>query len=183
MDSTDLAQAQRRARVAYELARLRLALLGVAPVAAVVVVAACVAHRPVSTLWFGVATIAVGAVMLWYGRDPQRAVLPGIAAGLVPLALALCTNNMHSCGPDGCSSFCVPACTLGGVVAGLAVASVGNQRRAGVWFWLSASGLALLTGSMGCACIGYSGVVGLGVGFAAGVIPGLLRRTFAGKSL
>jgi hypothetical protein len=183
MDSTDLAQAQRRARVAYELARLRLALLGVAPVAVVVAVAACVAHRPVSTLWFGGATIAVGAAMLWYGRDPQRAVLPGIAAGLVPLALALCANNWHSCGPGGCSSFCVPACTLGGVVAGLAVASVGNQRRAGVWFWLSASGLALLTGSMGCACIGYSGVVGLGVGFAAGVVPGLLRKTFAGTSL
>jgi hypothetical protein len=183
MDSTDLAQVQRRARVAYELARLRLALLGVAPVTVVVAVAACVAHRPVSTLWFGVATLAVGAAMLWYGRDPQRAVLPGIAAGLVPLALALCANNMHSCGPDGCSSFCVPACMLGGVVAGLAVAGVGNQRRAGVWFWLSASGLALLTGSMGCACIGYSGVAGLAVGFAAGVVPGLLRRTFAGKSL
>jgi len=183
MDSTDLAQVQRRARVAYELGRLRLALLGVAPVVVVVAVAACVARRPMSTLWFGVATIAAGAAMLWYGRDPQRAVLPGIAAGLVPLALALCANNMHSCGPDGCSSLCVPACTLGGVVAGLAVASVGNQRRAGVWFWLSASGLALLTGSMGCACIGYSGVVGLGVGFAAGVVPGLLRRAFAGKSL
>ena len=116
--------------------------------------------------------------MLWYGRDPQRAVLPGIAAGLVPLVLALCANNMHSCGPEVCASMCVPACTLGGVVAGLAVASVGNQRRAGVRFWLSASALALLTGSMGCACIGFAGVMGLGIGFAAGVVPGLLRRTF-----
>ncbi len=82
----------------------------------------------------------------------------------------------------GCSSLCVPACTLGGVVAGLAVARVGNQRRAGIWFWPSSSGLALLTGSMGCACIGYSGVASLGIGFAAGVVPGLLRRTFAEKS-
>lgn len=183
MDSTDLAQVQRRVRVAYELARVRLALLGVTPVAVVVAVVACVTPRPVSALWLGVATLGVGATLLWYGRDPQRAVLPGIAAGLVPLALVLCVNNMHACGPDGCTSLCVPACTLGGVVAGLAVASVGNQRRSGVWFWLSASGLALLTGSMGCACIGYSGVVGLAIGFAAGVVPGLLRRAFAGKSL
>jgi hypothetical protein len=116
--------------------------------------------------------------MLWYGRDPQRAVLPGIAAGPVPLVLALCANNMHSCGLEGCASLCVPACALGGVVAGSAVASVGNQRRAGIWFWLSASALALLTGAMGCACIGYSGVIGLGIGFAAGVVPGLLRKTF-----
>jgi hypothetical protein len=32
---------------------------------------------------------------------------------------------------------------------------------------------------MGCACVGYAGVVGLGVGFAAGIVPGLLRRAFA----
>jgi len=71
---------------------------------------------------------------------------------------------------------------VGGVVAGLAVASVGNQRRAGIWFWLSASSLTLLTGAMGCSCIGYSGVAGLGIGFAAGVVPGLLRTVFAKKT-
>jgi hypothetical protein len=183
MDSTiNLARLQRRARIAYEFGRLRLALLGVAPLVVVVAVAACVAQRPASTLAFGLATIAVGAIMLWFGRDAQRAVLPGVAAGLVPLVLALCANNMHSCGLEQCSTFCVPACALGGVVAGLAVASVGNQRRAGVWFWVSASGLALLTGAMGCACVGYSGVLGLAVGFAAGMVPGLLRRAFSGRS-
>jgi hypothetical protein len=182
MDSTDLAHLQQRARWAYELGRLRRALLGVAPVLVIVAVAALVAHRPTSTLWFGLATVSVGAAMLWYGRDPQKAVLPGIAAGLVPLVLALCTNDLNACGADGCRSLCLPACTLGGVVAGLAVASVGNQRRAGLWFWLSASSLALLTGAMGCACIGYSGVIGLGLGFGAGVVPGLLRRAFARKA-
>lgn len=182
MGSIDLTQLRRRTRIAYELGRLRLALLGIAPVIVVVLAAVFFTHRPTSTLWFGVATIAVGFVMLWYGRDPQRAVLPGIAAGLVPLVLALCANHLHACGAHGCTSLCVPACILGGVVAGLAVASVGNQRRAGIWFWLSASGLALLTGAMGCACVGYSGVVGLGIGFAAGVVPGLLRKAFGGKA-
>lgn len=178
MDSTELVHLQRRVRWAYELSRLRRALLGVAPVLVIVAVAACVAHRPVSALWFGLATVTVGAVMLWYGRDPQKAVLPGIAAGLVPLVFALCANHMHTCGPEGCSSLCLPACALGGVVAGLAVASVGNRRKAGPWFWGSASVLALLTGAMGCACIGYSGVLGLAVGFGAGMVPGLLRRAF-----
>lgn len=120
--------------------------------------------------------------MLWYGRDPQKAVLPGIAAGLVPLALALCANHMHACSAEGCSSLCVPACALGGFVAGLAVASVGNRRRVGIWFWLSASSLALLTGAMGCACIGYSGVVGLSIGFGVGVVPGLLRKALGKKA-
>lgn len=182
MDSTDLAHQQQRARMAYELGRARRALLGVAPVLVIVSLAMCFAQRPTSTLWFGITTIALGAVMLWYGRDPQRAVLPGIAAGLVPLVLALCANQVHHCGPDGCSSLCLPACAVGGVVAGLAVASVGNQRRAGLWFWLPASGLALVTGAMGCSCIGYSGVVGLAVGFTVGVVPGLLSKTFNGTS-
>lgn len=178
MDSPDLSRRRRRARVAYELGRARRALLGAAPMVLIIAVAASIAHRPVSTAWFGLAAATAAVVMLWYGRDPQRAVLPGIAAGLVPLALALGATHIHSCGPDGCASWCMPACTLGGVVAGLGVASVGNQRRAGVWFWLPASGLALLTGAMGCACVGYSGVIGLGLGYAAGVVPGLLRRAF-----
>jgi hypothetical protein len=183
MDSTDLTSLRRRARWGYELGRFRRALLGVAPALVIVAAAACITHRPVSTLWFGLATISVGVAMLWYGRDPQKAVLPGIAAGLVPLVFALCANHLHVCGPDGCSTLCLPACALGGVVAGLAVAGVGNQRRVGPWFWVSASVLALLTGAMGCACVGYSGLAGLGIGFGAGMVPGLLRRAFAKKTI
>jgi hypothetical protein len=179
LDPTELARLERSVRKTYELGRVRRALLGVAPVVVILAVAMCVAHRPGSTLAFGIATMVIGATMLWYGREPQKAVLPGIAAGLVPLVLALCANNVHVCGPEGCGTLCIPACAVGGVVAGLAVASVGNQRKAGIWFWLSASSLALLTGAMGCACIGYSGIVGLGVGFGAGVVPGLVRRALS----
>jgi hypothetical protein len=182
MASTDLAQLERNARWAYELGRTRRAVLGVLPVIAIVAIAAYFANRPVSTLAFGVATLFVGAVMLWYGRDPQKAVLPGIAAGLAPLVLALCANQVHVCGPEGCSSLCVPACVLGGAIAGLAVANVGARRKAGLLFWVSASGLALLTGSMGCACIGYSGVVGLVLGFGVGVMPGVWRRSHSEKA-
>lgn len=183
MDSADLSRVQQRARVRYEVRRALHALLGVLPMLVVIGLACSVAHRPMSALVFGVATAAVGAFMLWYGRDPQRAVLPGIAAGMVPLVFALCANRIgHVCTDSSCMMMCLPACTLGGVVAGLAVASVGNQRRAGLAFWLSASGLALLTGAMGCSCIGYAGVAGLAVGYVAGLVPTLLRRLFRAKS-
>lgn len=181
MGSTDLLRLQRSVRRAYELGRLRRAMLGVAPVLVVVAAATSFTHRPTSALAFGCAVALAGLLMLWYGREAQRAVLPGVAAGLVPLVLALCANRMHWCGPDGCTSLCLPACALGGVVAGLAVARVGKQRGSGVAFWLCASSLALLTGAMGCACIGYSGLIGLGFGFGAGVVPGLLRRGWAQK--
>ena len=181
MDSIDLAHLERRARRVYEFQRLWRALLGVMPVLVVAAVAALFTHRPISALGFGLATVALGVAMLWYGRNPQKAVLPGVAAGLVPLVLALCANHLHACGRDVCTSVCVPACTAGGLIAGLAVANVGLRRTAGVWFWLPASSLALLTGAMGCACIGYSGVWGLSLGIGIGLVLGQARRVLRAK--
>jgi hypothetical protein len=151
-------------------------LAGTLPIFALALAAILTTHRPWAAASFGGAAVASGIVFLWFGQGPQRAVLPGLMAGLVPLALALCANHVHSCGPEGCTSYCVPACTVGGIVAGLAVAAVGLKRRERIWFWLSASGLAVLVGGMGCSCVGGAGVVGLLSGYAAGVVPGLLRR-------
>ena len=182
MDSTELTRLERRTRVRYEWTRARRALAGFAPVLLVVAVATAIGRHPSATGAFGIGAFIAGAVMLWYGRDLKRAVLPGVLAGFVPLVLTLCTSHMHGCMGDDCMMMCVPACSIGGLVAGLAVASVGNHRQAGAAFWLSASAIALLTGAMGCACVGYSGVIGLGVGFAAGVVPGLLRRAFGQRA-
>ncbi|HEX2882150.1 MAG TPA: hypothetical protein VHO25_21670, partial [Polyangiaceae bacterium] len=111
-----------------------------------------------------------GVLLLWYGQGLQRAVLPGVFAGLIPLASALCANHFgHVCTGGGCVSLCLPACILGGVSAG---ALLGYWARGRSWgFVLAASSLALLTGAMGCGCIGYAGVLGLLAGYAVGVIP------------
>lgn len=178
MASTELSQLQRSVRFAYEVGRLRRALLGVAPLVVLAALATAVTHRPMSAIGFGAAAIAVGTFLLWFGRDAQRAVLPGFVAGIAPLSLSLCANRVHVCSGGACTSLCIPACIVGGIAAGLAVATIGNRRDAGIWYWLCASALALLTGAMGCACIGYSGVIGLAIGFGAGVAPGLLRRAF-----
>ena len=182
MDWTELTEAERRTRAHYEWARAKRALIGFSPVLLVVAVAAATARHPSVTAAFGMGVFVAGAVMLWYGRDPKRAVLPGVLAGFVPLALALCTSHVHGCSGEACMMMCVPTCSAGGFVAGLAVAGVANRRRAGAVFWVSAAALALLTGAMGCVCMGYPGVAGLAVGFAAGVVPGLLRRTFGQRA-
>lgn len=171
----DLARLEQRARRRYELGRLRRAALGALPLLPLVLAALLLTQRPASTLCFGAAALALALTMLWYGRAAQRAVLPGMAAGVVPLTLSLCANQIHHCGMDGCSSFCAPACTLGGTVAGLAVMAVARRRGLGFGFLLGASGVALLTGAMGCMCVGYSGVLGLGVGFLLGLFPGFFR--------
>lgn len=176
MESTELHRIERRLRRRYEWGRLRQALLGFAPMLAIVVVAVLVAREPSMTLALGLSAFSVGVVLLWYGRDLRRAVLPGVAAGLVPLTLALCANHWHHCDDHACMSFCVPACAAGGLLAGLGVAAMGRQGRTGAAYWLPASGLALLTGAMGCSCVGYAGVVGLAVGYGAGIATGLFRK-------
>lgn len=182
MDSAEFPRVERRARVRYEWARTKMALLGVAPVLLIAAAATALTRHPTAALTLGLGSFVLGAVMLWYGRDPKRAVLPGVTAGLVPLVLVLCISHLHGCVGDGCLMLCVPACAVGGSAAGLIIGRIGNQRHAGMTFWLSASGLALLTAAMGCSCVGYAGVVGLGLGYAMGLAPGALRRIFVRRT-
>jgi hypothetical protein len=181
LSSLDLARLERRARRRYELGRLRRAVLGALPLLVLGGVALCLTQRPTSTLCFGLGALAAAVGMLWYGQTAQQAVLPGLSAGLLPLVLSLCANQIHHCGANGCSSLCAPACTLGGTLAGLLVMSVARRRGLGLGFVLGASGVALLTGAMGCTCIGSAGLVGLGVGYGLGLLPSFfLRRRGSG---
>ncbi len=177
MDSIDLSQLERRARRKYERARAVRAALGFAPSLLVVVVAALANKHPLSAIAFGGAMFLVGTGLLWYGRDVRRAVLPGLAMGLFPLALALCANHLgHACMGDRCMTLCVPACALGGLGAGVGISVWGLRWKQGWPFWVGATALTLLTGAMGCSCVGYGGVAGLAVGYAVGLFGGLPRR-------
>ena len=95
MDSSERGKQKRLVRLYYELGRAKWALFGVGPVLVLASAAAVFAHHPTATGGFGAASFAVGAVMLWYGRDPERAVLPGLIAGLFPLVLAACSSGMN----------------------------------------------------------------------------------------
>ena len=177
MDSIDLVRIERRARLRYEWARVRRAVLGFGPSLLVVVVAALASKHPNAAVAFGCAMFAVGVALLWYGHDVRRAVLPGLAMGLIPLTLGLCANHLgHACRGDHCMTLCVPACTVGGLAAGLGVSLVGVRWKQGWAFWAGATALTLLTGAMGCSCAGYSGVLGLAIGYGVGLLPALIRR-------
>jgi hypothetical protein len=177
MDSIDLTRIERRARLKYEWARARRALLGFGPSLIVVVIAALASKHPNAAVAFGGVMFVVGVTLLWYGRDVRRAVLPGLAMGLIPLVLGLCANHMgHACRGDHCMTLCVPACTAGGLAAGIGVSLIGLRWKQGLAFWTGATALTLLTGAMGCSCAGYTGVAGLAIGYAVGLLPGLLRR-------
>ena len=183
MELIDLTKLEQRARRKYEWMRVRQAVIGFAPSLVVVVIAALANKHPTSALGFGAAMFVVGVSLLWYGRDVRRAVLPGLVMGLLPLALALCANSMgHACMGDQCMTLCVPACAIGGLGAGVGVSLIGLRWKQGRAFWVGATALTLLTGAMGCSCIGYGGVAGLAVGYGLGLLPVLLRRRPANAS-
>ncbi len=182
MDSIDLGQLQRRARLRYERARWFQSALAFAPALVVVGVATVVSKRPSSSLVLGALVFATSVTLLWRGQALGRGVLPGFLSGLIPLSLSLWANLSHGCTGDHCSSLCLPACAAGGVAAGLAVSTVAMHLRKEWRFWLSASAISMLTGAMGCACVGYTGVLGLAAGFTVGFAPQALKKIFATAS-
>lgn len=181
MDSTSshLDATLRQARRRYELARVWRALLGFLPAVSLIVLAAALSDRPSWSLGFGAVLFVVGVAALWYGRNPRRAILPSLAAGLIPMVLVLVARHGgHACHGASCTSLCLIACVLGGASAGLFIGTRRAAREAGMGFWLVASAVAILTGAMGCARLGGSGVVGLMLGYSIGVVPNLLKRGF-----
>ncbi|MGV3624865.1 MAG: hypothetical protein ACO1OB_28855 [Archangium sp.] len=175
MDSIDLPALEARARSHYEKSRLRRALAGALPVFLVVGAALFFARHATSVGLFGGASFVTGVTLLWRGQSAGRAFWPGVLAGLLPLVLSLIANQTHGCAMGHCSTWCVPACAAGGVVAGLYIAALTRRWKLGASFWVGASLMAVLTGSMGCACIGASGVFALIAGHAIGVSPALLK--------
>jgi len=177
MASADLPLIERRLRRKYEWARARRAFWGFTPSLLIVAGAALFAKHPSYALIFGAGMFAFGVAALWYGRELRKAVLPGVALGLIPLTLALCANQMqHACMGGACMTVCLPACTIGGFVAGVGIAIVGHRQKQDLGYWLAASTITVLTGAMGCSCVGYAGVVGLVAGFVIGLIPAFGRR-------
>lgn len=178
MDSTELLQ---RARWSYELGRLRVALPGLAAAAALVAFVLARPHSAAAPLFGGALLFAVLAAGLWR-RVSARAVLPGVAAGLVPLlAPALAMQAGMGCGLRDCTQLCLVSCLLGGVVAGAFIAWRSSALVAGRRLFLGVAGaVGTLAGALGCLEFGAFGLLLLLGGVGVVLSP---TWVFAGKSL
>lgn len=181
MEPEALVGLKERAYRAYESGRARQAAWAASPTLAIALVAALMSDRPLTTAIIGAALYIAAALLSWRGRQLGRGVLPGVAAGLVPFAAAHAARVYgHLCTPEGCVSICVPACLAGGVAAGVLLSrALRRSERLGA-SWASACGVAALTGALGCACVGFGGVVALAAGLLAGTAPLALRPARGG---
>src|SRR5687768_5083635 len=94
--AVDIARAENRARRAYELGRARRATLLALPLVLPAALAGVLGEIPAKAAVIGVLLYVAGVALHWRGRDLAAGVLPGAAAGLVPLALGL-LMRMHGC--------------------------------------------------------------------------------------
>ena len=165
-----------RARRAYERARWRRALVLSIPLLALVIIVAAVGHRPVAAGCIGVLLYGAGASFLWRGQQLGAAVVPGAVAGIVPLLTALAVRACgHVCSGGACVAVCLPSYAASGFVAGVLIAYVARRRSTGTPFWLAASVVAALVGTLGCSCVGFAGVYGLLAGLTVPFVWELLR--------
>lgn len=166
----------RRALRAYEIRRAFRAALGVLPVVVLAALAAQLGGRPEASWAFGAASGITVFSLLWYGKGIHRSALPGLLAGMIPLACSLCANCVHPSACDACSAYCVPACTGGGLLSGFLLGRAAKRHGNGLLFLAGSSAVSLGVGAMGCACAGSNGVAGLVLGYCAGALLGRSLR-------
>ncbi len=168
-------EAGRRSRAA----ELALPLLGIG------VLAAVTGTRVPVAVFVSLAMTVLAFAFLVRGQGLGRAVVPGLLLGLVPFACARAAQHIpasmgHLCTGSACVSWCIPMCVGGGLVAGAVLGRLARRTSTPIAFALGAGALAALTGALGCACVGLSGVVGGVVGLGSGLLPTLAwpRRSF-----
>jgi len=164
-----------RARVAYELGRLRPA-ARVLLVTVPLILLARLIGRPLELaagLGGALSAVAFALTVLHdrYGRAILAGVLAGLPAFVLPLVLrGLGIVRLGAMGLDPC----VPASFVSGVLAGALVSARAREEPRRVSFWLAAMLAAALTGTLGCSVAGSAGVLGLMAGVVAGTLPVVL---------
>jgi hypothetical protein len=158
---------RRRARVAYELGRVRAA----APAALVALALGVLASRcatPASSarpLSIGLAALAFA--FLFRGRGAARAVWPALCAGALAGVPPLVARVL--CPPEICHLACVSACALGGAGAGALLAALAARDTDRAGYAVAALSVAGLAASLGCS---LAGVVGVATMLAAAIGAG-----------
>ncbi len=160
---------------AYERGRVRWALAAALPLLILPLGSWLLSGRPLLMCVIGALLFATAALLLWRGQGWARGLGLGVAAGLIPFILGHGTRfSGHVCTGALCMSICFAASLVGGVAAGIIVTSVVRRASLTTQALAGATGVAFLTGALGCGCVGVSAILGLAAGLGATVAAGRL---------
>jgi len=161
-----------RARRAYEMGRLRHA-AKLAPFVIAAGGAAIACGRPLLTTAVLLGLLLPLCVALSFAGGPAgRGVVPGLLAGAPALAAPLLISTVgHACFGDACMKLCLPACVVGGGIAGAVIARLAARSERDPRFLGAALAVMALTGALGCTISGAFGVLGMLAGVLAAGAP------------
>jgi hypothetical protein len=164
---------RRRARWAYERGRLGAAAAIAWPAPVLVAISIPLAGNPGLHLALGAVLSAVALFLGWRGGEAGAGVRTGLAAGVAPIFAPLVAAKAgFACFGAGCfSPACLVGCVIGGSVAG-AIVGLGARRSADKTAWLLGAGtVASLAGALGCAFVGFAGILSMVLAVAAWSAP------------
>ncbi|MCA9577019.1 MAG: hypothetical protein R3B40_22085 [Polyangiales bacterium] len=166
-DSDALAAAQG----AYRRGRARMAFFHALPALLYMGGALALGSDP-RAAWFALATFVVGALAVFVGGSFGRAVRPALVYGALPFVVTHAVQSFgHVCVGDACMSWCLPACSVTGLVVGLAFVRRAERDKNPFGFFAAGLPIVVATGALGCRCLGYSSVAGMAVGMLLVSLP------------
>jgi len=173
----DPSRVGRRMRHAYEIGRIRRAAVLALPWVGLLMVGLWLG--PFGLFDFGLGTLLVvtGFAYLWRGQLAEQALVPGLISGLFPLGLALLANgpNPQCHHGQGGLSLCTFACGVGGVLAAMRISKFARRQESSPMAFGLAVIPAFFLGSLGCGCIGYTGVMAMAGAMFLTSLPELMR--------
>lgn len=159
----DLEQLARRARVAAEWGRARMAARVAVPIAPLAFVAASTGADGARCIALTALLFAAAAFLRWRDRRGVEIARDGLLLGALPVAavFALHSGGYQCCAPGEITRADV-ACVLAGALAGVGVTLSAARTRLGAGRgrrWLSTLMVAALTTSLGCLGLGMGSLV------------------------
>jgi hypothetical protein len=165
MANTDIIR--RRARSAYEMGRMRRALVRALPVPMLALVSLLGSHQHMLTV--AVAAIAAASIIVFeqLGGDVGAGAHRGFLFGLVPFAASMATRPLGHIEAFGmCFHGCVAVCAAASTVMMLFLVYAARQRTQAGPYVLGGGWIILTIGATACSCVGIAGIAVL-VGLVA----------------
>lgn len=152
----------RRARRAYELGRLRMASRVALLVIPAVALGVMLSSARSECACLGVIVLASAVGLRWYGRGYDRAVVPGVIAGVLPMSAGLVSPRLLAAGEE---VTCAVLCAVG-LVSGIMLARYATRDAQGLdgRRWLVGVGIAAVMAIIGCLGHGFEALLGLLLG-------------------